>query len=126
MEKEVTVKEALDSALKKHSNGELQEAEIIYRAILDKYPDNPDALHLLGLIAHQTGNHEEAARLVEKAIEIMPKMAIYYGNLGMVYDSLGNEEESTKNFEKALELNPKYNNAYLAHYNLGVYYKDKS
>ena len=44
---ELTVKQALDLAVKKHNEGKLNEAELIYRKILDKVPYNADALHLL-------------------------------------------------------------------------------
>lgn len=120
----VSIKDALNFAVKKHNQGKLNEAEIIYRKILDKFPNNSNALHLLGLIAHQTGKGEEAVKYINKAIQINPN-ASYYSNLGMVYDSLGKEEESIKSFNKALSLNPNYNKAHLAHYNLGIYFKGR-
>ncbi len=124
-EKELTIKDALDFAVGRHNEGKLREAENIYRKILEKEPNNADALHLMGLIAHQEGKYEEAVRNISRAIELKPGCAFYYGNLGMTYDELGKEKESAENFKKALEINPKYNKAYLANYNLGVYFKDK-
>ena len=56
---------------------------------LSDQPDNPDALHLLGLLASQTGRHEEAARLLERAVELNPSQAIYHGNLGFAYLNWG-------------------------------------
>jgi len=122
---ELNVSDALNLAAKKHQEGKLHEAEIIYRKILDENPNNPDALHLLGLIAHQIGKYEESAKLISKAIKLTPNNALYYGNLGMVYDALGKEEESAKCFIKALERDSKYNGAHLAHYNLGIFFRDK-
>ena len=124
MEREVSIKEALDFAVEKHNQGNLREAEEIYKKVLEKQPDNPNALHLLGLIMHQSGKNDEAINLIKKAISFNPS-AMYYGNLGMIYDFLGNEEKSAECFEKALEINPNYGNAHLAHYNLGVFYKEK-
>lgn len=120
---ELTIIQALNLAAKKHNEGKLQEAEIIYRKILDKDPFNHNAIHLLGLIAYQVNRYEEAIKYINKAIELKPD-AIYYGNLAMAYDKLGKEEESAKNFIKALSINPAYDKAYLAHYNLGVYFKE--
>lgn len=125
MEEELTIKQALDLAVKKHNSGELNEAEMIYRRILEKVPNNPDALHLLGLIAYQVKKYEPALEYVSKAVKLKPYSSTYIGNLGMIYEALGNEEESTKNFHKALKINPTYANAHLAHYNLGIFYKDK-
>lgn len=118
-----SISEALNIAVQKHNEGKLQEAEIIYRKILEKGP-NSDALHLLGLIAHQTGKHEEAIQLINNAIKIKSD-AIFYNNLGMIYDFLGKEQESAENFEKALSINPIHINAHLAHFNLGVFFAEK-
>ena len=92
MEREVSIKEALDFAVEKHNQGNLREAEEIYKKVLEKQPDNPNALHLLGLIMHQSGKNDEAINLIKKAISFNPS-AMYYGNLGMIYDFLGNEEK---------------------------------
>lgn len=119
MERELTIKEALNLAVEKHKNKDFSGAKEIYLKILDKVPGNSDALHLLGLVFHHESNYEKAIELVEKAISINPD-AVYYGNLGMCYDALGKEGEANKFFIKALEINPEYTDAYLAHYNLGV------
>ena len=42
-------------ALGFHEQGRLNEAENIYRQILETAPNNPDILNLLGLIAQQKG-----------------------------------------------------------------------
>lgn len=123
MRREITVKEALEFAAEKHREGRFDEAKDIYLGILKEFPENPDALHLLGLIFHQEGNFKKAIDFIEKAISFRQE-AVYYGNLGMSYDSLGNDEKSAELFLKALELNPSYATAYLAHYNLGVYFKE--
>ena len=120
---ELTISQALNLAVKTHNEGKLQEAEILYKKILDKYPSNHNAIHLLGLIAYQVGKYEQAIENINKAIQLKPT-AIYYNNLAMAYDKLGKEEESTKNFIRALEIDPKYDKAHLAYYNLGVYFKE--
>lgn len=124
-EEELTISQALNIAVKYHNKGELNEAEFIYRKVIEKNPNNSDAWHLLGLVEYQRGKYKNAIKKIGKAIQLNPAPAIYYGNLGMVYDASGNEEESIKNFEKALEINPAYDNAYLAYYNLGISLKDK-
>ena len=43
----------LDYAIKLHVEGKLNEAEAVYRKILDSQPGNPNAIHLLGVIAYQ-------------------------------------------------------------------------
>ena len=56
----VTVQQALELAVQHYNAGDLPKAEDIYNQILQANPDQPVALHLLGVIAHQTGNNEKA------------------------------------------------------------------
>lgn len=121
----ISISQALNLAVKKHNEGDLNGAEFIYRKILEEYPNNADSWHLLGLVAYQVGKYEEAIKNINKAISINSNQAIFYSNLGMAQDALGNEDESMESFRKALEINPSYDKAYLAHYNLGVYYMDR-
>ncbi len=49
------IAEALQQAIDHHQSGRLQEAEQLYRAILQAQPDQPDASHNLGVLAGQIG-----------------------------------------------------------------------
>ena len=46
-----TIPEALAVAVQYHQSGNLQQAEAIYRQILQVDPNHANALHLLGVIA---------------------------------------------------------------------------
>ncbi len=50
-----TIAQSLDLALRHHQAGELGKAEEIYCQVLSEFPQQVDALHLLGLICHRTG-----------------------------------------------------------------------
>ena len=73
-----TIQEALMIAVKHHQEGRLHEAEKIYRDILRVEPRHSDSLHLLGVIAHQTGNHGIAIELIGHAIASRPGDAVYH------------------------------------------------
>ena len=62
-------KTLLETAVKHHQQGNLQQAELIYHEVLQNEPDNPTALHSLGTIAYLAGKYEQAAELLNKAIE---------------------------------------------------------
>ena len=47
-----------------------------------------DALHLLGLIAHQAGRHEVAVEYIERAIALKEDAVPFHNNLGEVYRAL--------------------------------------
>jgi len=57
----------LSAGLQWHQAGELKQAEAAYRQVLDRQPDNDEALHLLGVLMHQAGHHELAQQLIEAA-----------------------------------------------------------
>ena len=70
-----TIPEALAIAVQHHQAGRLQAAEQIYRQILAVEPDHADALHLLGVIASQSGRHEDAVQYIGRAIRLQGNAA---------------------------------------------------
>ena len=68
MDAMATISEALAIAIQHHQAGRLQAAEQIYRQILAVEPNHADAIHLLGVIAHQVGKHEVAVEYIGRAI----------------------------------------------------------
>jgi tetratricopeptide (TPR) repeat protein len=121
----LNIKDALKLAVEKHNQVDLREAETLYKKILEKEVENPDALNLLGAIDYQNRKYPEAIEKISRAIQINPENAIYYYNLAMSYDALGEIEKSAENFEKVIGINPDYNKVHIAHYNLGIYFRDK-
>ena len=84
----LTLQQALDLAVQHQNAGDLTQAESIYRQILEADPDQPQALHLLGVIAHQRGESEQAVTLIEKALSINPTYADAHSNLGNALKAL--------------------------------------
>lgn len=87
-----------------HRAGRLMEAERIYRKILGADSRNPDALHLLGLIANQAGQPEEAIRLIRQAVAANPMAPSYRANLAMVFEQIDDYTQSAQAAREALEL----------------------
>ena len=59
---------ALQTAMAQHQAGSLPQAEALYKQVLQTLPNQPDALHLLGLINKQKGDLKTAAQLMRKAL----------------------------------------------------------
>ena len=68
----LTIQQAIDLGVQHHNAGDLTKAEDIYRQILQSDPDQPVALHLLGVIAHQVGKNIIAVDLITKALASKP------------------------------------------------------
>lgn len=96
----------LQRAISLHRAGDVQQAEHLYRRILAADPDHADANHLLGLIAHQCGNHEAARRLILAAIHKNPFQPLYYANLAKVLAAMGRAGDAAECYEHVLRLQP--------------------
>ncbi|MEM5382357.1 tetratricopeptide repeat protein [Paraburkholderia phymatum] len=108
-----------DRAYSAHRDGRLDDAERGYRATLELDPAHVDALHLLGVLRHQQGQHEEAADLVRRAADLRPQDAALQLNLGNALKALGQLDKAIERFRNALTLAPAFA---IAHYNLGNAY----
>ncbi len=108
---------SLTLGLHYHRAGRLAEAEEIYRAVLAAEPENPDALHLFGVLAHQLGEHGFAVEAISLALGFAPDRADFLCNLGDVYRVLQFYPEAEETLNRAIALDP--GNA-PAHNNLGL------
>ena len=71
---ELTINQALQQGVAAHNDGNLQDAEQLYRAILQAQPNHPDANHNLGLLAAAVGKPFEALPLFNRALDANPKI----------------------------------------------------
>jgi protein O-GlcNAc transferase len=106
----------LQTALVFHQQGDLQQAERLYRDVLQADPTNTDALHLLGVLAHQEGDHSAAVDLIGMAITRNPLVPDFHDDLALALQALGRRSEAIEHFRQALRLKPAYPEG---HNNLG-------
>jgi tetratricopeptide (TPR) repeat protein len=112
--------QALQTAMAQHQVGNLAQAEVLYKQVLQTNANHPDALHLLGLIAKQKGDFKTAVLLMRKALNFNPNCVEAYVNLGATLQEQDNLGEAADCYRKALELRPNYAEV---HSNLGVVLK---
>ncbi len=103
----LSTRELLQKAVNDHQSGALDEAESAYRMVLRAHPDEPNALHLLGVLCHQKGRHDEAIRLIERAIAVDSSALQFHLNLGRILQAIGRLEDAEACLRRAVELNPK-------------------
>ena len=75
---ELTIEQALQRGVAAHKEGKFQEAERLYRAILQSQPWHPDANHNLGLIAVSVNKADAALPLFKAALESNPKIEQFW------------------------------------------------
>src|SRR5262245_51056888 len=112
-----TIAEAFAVAVGHHHAGRLQEAEEIYRQILNVEPSHAGAWHLLGVIAHQASQHDVALEFIERSVELGLDEAEVHNNLGLVFQALRKWEDAARCHTLALQ---RKRNLAEAHSNLGL------
>ncbi len=98
----------MTTAMEYHRTGQLALAERLYRQILQVNPRHAQALHLLGVLAHQVEHYSEAAQLIQQAITINNTAPEFYANLGNVFRKQGYLEKAIENYNTALKLKPDF------------------
>tara|TARA_B100000315_G_scaffold256257_1_gene301744 strand:- start:320 stop:2386 length:2067 start_codon:yes stop_codon:yes gene_type:complete len=96
----------LAAAQKQLDQGLAQEAADTCQKILKINPDDPEALHLLGLIAYFGGQLENAVRFFKKATNADKDFAEAYYNLGIVLNQAGKAKQAGAAYRKAIKIEP--------------------
>ena len=97
----------LNQGLAAHREGRLAEAEAHYRAALQAEPENPEALHYLGVISHQAGGHEQAIQLISRSVLLRPD-ANAMNSLGEALRAAGRIVEALAAYEATLRNDPNH------------------
>lgn len=118
---EVSFAEALTFAIRLHQANCFEQADEVYRKLLELAPENPDLLHFFGVLRHQSGHSDEGIGLVKRALNLVPDYADAENNLGNMYLQTGYPDLAEPCFRRVLEKQP--DNA-SCHANLGVALKE--
>jgi len=108
----LAIKVRLKQALVQHRAGQLSDAEALYQGILNDAPEQPDALHLLGLIRGEQGQEHIGIELIERALRKRPLAAAYHHNIAGLYRRVGEMALAKARFQDAFTLKPDYGEAY--------------
>jgi len=119
---QLSLDQAMALATQLQSQGRLQDSEHLLQQILQRQPNHPFALHLLGVIAHQVGKNPLAVELIKKAILGNGNVALFHANLSEILRKLGHLDDAITHGERAVALEPRM---VMAHSNLGIAYFDR-
>jgi protein O-GlcNAc transferase len=105
------------TAVGHHQAGRLNEAERLYLQILQAEPHHADALHFLGVLAHQAGRNDLAVDLICRAIAQNDQVPAFHNNLGNALKAQGKLQEAAASYARVLAHNPNHVGAL---FNLGL------
>jgi tetratricopeptide (TPR) repeat protein len=108
----VSVAQALTLAAEHFQAGRRGEVENVCLKVLEVEPENPQALHLIGVLAHLAGKQGIALALIEKAVRGAPRDAQFRYNLGVVYGVLKRPGAALNEYREAVALNPRHGTAW--------------
>jgi len=114
---ESNINHLLKTAIKEHQKGKLDEAEMLYREVLNTEPRQSDANHNLGLILTSKDKIEEALILLKVATEVNPNTEQYWISYINALIKQNRLEEAGTICKKILTQQPE---SIRLHFNLGV------
>lgn len=113
----ITVEDALRRAHAHWDAGQPREAEALCMRVLAAVPSQPDALHLLGIMAHAYGRGELALDLLARACASPHATAIHHSNRAEVCRQAGRLDDAEAAARRAVALDPALTDAWN---NLGI------
>ncbi|CAO3436583.1 hypothetical protein [Azospirillum endophyticum] len=100
----LNLNEALGRAYAHWNPGQADQAEMLCRHILQAWPGQTDALHLIGLMAHAFGNADLAIQYLRAACQAPRAPAIYFSNLAEMCRRRGLMDEAETAARRATAL----------------------
>jgi Flp pilus assembly protein TadD len=81
-------------------------ALVVCAVALEEFPDDPNLIHVRGIILLQSGRNGPALADFDRAVALDGNMATFHGSRGQALFALNRNDEALSAFERALELDP--------------------
>lgn len=89
-----------------HIAGDLPAAEQALRQAMQIDPQDPEALHRMGMILDARGQSDAAIDLIRQSILRAPLVPEFFNNLGEAFRKAGRFAEAMRAYERSLQLRP--------------------
>jgi predicted O-linked N-acetylglucosamine transferase (SPINDLY family) len=97
--------QGLRAAFALHQAGRLADAEKLYRRLLESDPNNPHALHYLGVVEASMGNLDRGKSLMARSIEVQPSNLQFLENYATILSQCGDYEAALQICQLGLQVN---------------------
>ncbi|MBN1233668.1 MAG: tetratricopeptide repeat protein [Candidatus Coatesbacteria bacterium] len=106
-----------------YDDGNLADAEIEFKKVVDMDPNNMDAILLLGRVYYDQHKYDDAIKFYTDMLNKNPKNDNLLVALGLTYEEMKQDEKAIEMYEKAVANKTKEKNIYISLYRL---YKKKN
>ena len=113
MTEDATTRALLERAMQQLRTQLVASATATLQQVLERAPDQPAALQLLGVAAFQSGRGDEAVRLLQQSIAMAPDYLEAHYNLANVFLFQDRLREAEVGFRRVLALNARHFDAQL-------------
>lgn len=96
----------LDDGLAAHDAGDIHAARAKFAEAVKRDPNDPEALHLLGLTCEMQKERAEAIKLIERAVAIDPREPLFRMNLAAIFEKERRFDEAVNHLNEALKIKP--------------------
>lgn len=117
-----SAQQLFQAAFTHYQAGNLPEATMICRQMMETFPRLSDAWHLMGVIDNQSGNYKSAVKHLKRAVKLKNDVAFFHANLGLALQNAGDLLDAAAAYRRAITLDP---NLAEAHMNFGNVLKDQ-
>ena len=100
----MAVLSTFEAASKLARAGRFGDAADLYRELLARDPDHPEAIHFLGVCLVRSGRRDEGLPLVERSVRLAPANVLYRQNFGLLLAETGELSLAEAQFGELLRL----------------------
>lgn len=98
----------LQQAVQLYQAGKADQAAALCHRVLQAQPQQPDALHVLGNVAKDQGNFQQALQYFRQGLQAAPGHIHMLNSAGLLFRAMGHMHEARQCFERSIEIDPEY------------------
>jgi len=98
----------LQRAITLYQKGQADKAAAVCRKVLRRQPGQPDALHVLGSIARDRQQSQQALRYFQQGLRAAPGHVHLLNSIGLLFKHMGQMQDAKDCFERSIKIDPTY------------------
>ncbi len=93
-------------AIQCYQKGNYEESAAIISRLMQRFPDDPNLIHLYAIVLHTQGNNERATDVLSRALIKYPDHPQIHNTLGNILSARGKVQAAILRYQDAIRLDP--------------------